>query len=173
MPLPGATRNPITDEAQVLDSEPGGFLFAAWRNFNIFVWNRGTTMDAVTRINRTNPERTAAHPEKLSTVHIITASAGPPEPEARNALEAMHTEWGHTVGCAAVIIERGGLMGVAVRSVIAGMTIVAPKHYRVKVFDSIDASAPWLAEHHGRSTGVQCDEADVLAVMQAARKAAV
>jgi hypothetical protein len=156
----------------VLDSEPGLFVFAGWRNFNIFVWTQGANMDAVRRIERTNPERTAAHPEKISTVHIVTAKSGPPEPDARQAFDAMHQQWGHTVGCAAVVIERGGLMGVAVRSVIAGMTIVAPKHYRVKVFDALETSAPWLAEHHGRSTGVQCDESDVLAVLRAARKRA-
>lgn len=155
-----------------MDSEPGAFWFGAWRNINLLVWLHGATLDAVSRLDRTNPARTQAHPEKLTTVHIVTESAGPPDPDARDAINAMHLHWGHTVGCGAVVIERSGFVGVAVRSVIAGMILLAPKHYRVKVFDSIEPAAPWLVEQHARTTSVQTTAAELLSVLRAARTAA-
>jgi hypothetical protein len=154
-----------------MDMEPGGWWFGAYRNLNLLVWHRGPDLAAVERLERTNPERVKAHPERISTVHIITeGSSGTPTPEARDALNAMHARYGHTVGCGAVVIERAGLMGVAVRSVVTGMMMLAPKHYRVKVFDRVDDAAPWLAENHARSTGVEVTLTDLLAVLHAARE---
>jgi len=161
----------IVREIVVLDQEPGLFWFGAFRNVNILVWAKGATLDCAKRVDRTNVARTEAHPEKLTTVHIVLPSSGPPEPDAREAFNAMHAQWGHTVGCGALVIERSGFLGVAVRSAIAGMVMVAPKHYRIKVFDAIEAAAPWISENHERSTGVQWSEADVLAVLRAARAA--
>jgi hypothetical protein len=154
-----------------MDMEPGYFWFGAYRNFNLLVWRRGVELDAVERLERTNPERVKAHPERISTVHIVAeGSGGGPTPEARDALNTMHARYGHTVGCAAVVIERGGLMGLAVRSAVTGMLMLAPKHYRVKVFDHVDEAAPWLTEHHARSTGVEVALPDLLSVLHVARE---
>lgn len=155
----------------VMDEQPGAFWFGAWGNINVLVWFCDPTLDAVKRLDRTNPERVRAHPEKLSTVHIITREAGPPPPDARAAFESMHNRYGDSVGCAAIVIERDGLYGAAVRGAITGMMLVAPKHYRVKVFDAVESAVPWLTTHHARSTGVQLPEAAVLSVLQRARRA--
>jgi hypothetical protein len=171
MTAAAARESAVENEIVVLDAEPNLFWFGAFRNLNLLVWSRGATMDAYERIERTNPKRTQAHPEKLSTVHIVLPTAGPPEPDAREAFNVMHKQWGHTVGCGALVIERGGFLGVAVRSTIAGMVLVAPKHYRIKVFDNVDHAAPWLSDNHGRSTGAEWSEKDWLAVLKAARTA--
>lgn len=171
MTAAAVTESSVVHEIEVLDAEPGLFWFGAFRNVNILVWAQGATLDCVKRVDRTNVPRTQAHPEKITTVHIVLPSAGPPEADARDAFNAMHAQWGHTVGCGALVIERSGFLGVAVRSAIAGMVMVAPKHYRIKVFDAIEAAAPWVSENHERSTGVRWSEADVLAVLRAARSA--
>ena len=164
-----AGRIAVTPPITVMDNEPGAFWFGAWGNINVLAWFTTPSLDGVKRLDRTNPERVRAHPEKLSTVHIVAASAGPPDSAARNTLNEMHKRYGDTVGCAAVVIEHAGLLGTAVRSAVTGMMMVAPKHYRVKVFDSVDPVAPWLAEHHARSTGVELAASDVLAVLKHAR----
>jgi hypothetical protein len=164
-----AARLEVTPPVTVMDSQPGEFWFGAWCNINVLVWFSSPNIEGVKRLEATNPERVRAHPEKLSTVHIAAATSGPPESEARAALNEMHKHYGDTVGCAAVVIEHGGLLGAAVRSAVTGMMMVAPKHYRVKVFDTIDPVAPWLAENHARSTGVSLAVNDVLAVLRFAR----
>jgi hypothetical protein len=164
-----AARLEVKPPLTVMDSEPGAFWFGAWGNINVRVWFTTPKLVGVKRLDATNPERVRAHPEKLSTVHIAAATAGPPEPEARSALNEMHKRYGDTVGCAAVVIEHGGLLGAAVRSAVTGMMMVAPKHYRVKVFDTIEPVAPWLAENNARSTGVSLAAEDVLSVLRFAR----
>lgn len=161
--------HPILTELKTLDVEPGAFWFGAFRNFNLLVWHRAPDMRAVARIDATNPSRTAAHPEKISTVHIIRDTAAQPDAETRDAMNKMHAQWGHTVGCAAIVIEQQGFKAATLRTLIAGMSMLAPKHYRIRVADSVASAAPWLADHHARSTGVVLTADEVLAVLSHAR----
>jgi len=159
----------VARDIVTMDVEPGAWWFGAYHNFNLLVWRRGADMDAVERLERTNPERVKAHPERISTVHIVTPEARPPAPETRDALNAMHARYAHTVGCAAVVLELGGFMGLAVRSAVTGMIMLAPKHYRIKVFNQVDEAAPWLVDNHARSTGVEVALPDLLEVLHVAR----
>ena len=160
---------PRLAELVTLDVEPGAFWFGAWRNLNLLVWHRGPDKAAVARLDATNPARTKAHPEGISTVHIIRETAKQPDAETRDAFNAMHAQWGHTVGCAVIVIEQRGFLGVAVRSAVAGMSMVAPKFYRIRVVDSVEVAAPWLAENHTRSTDVQISPAEALTILSQAR----
>ena len=161
--------NPILAEFVTLYVDPGRLWFGAFRNFNILVWHTYAKKEDVVRIDATNPARTAAHPEKISTVHINHDTVVTPDPEVRDAFNAMHARWGHTVGCGAIIIEQQGLKGVALRSMIAGMSMIAPKHYRIRAFDAVTSAVPWIVEHHARSTGVTIDADDMCDVLLHAR----
>ena len=163
--------NASVHELVALDFTPGVFWFGAWRNLTIGVWSGDASVDVIRRIDATNPERTQAHPEGISTVHIVTPTANPPDAATRAALNDMHARWGHTVGCAVVVIEHGGLAGAAVRGAVTGMAMLAPKRYRLKVFDTIAPVTSWLVEQHARSTGVQLNPQDVIAVLRRARAA--
>ena len=157
-------------ELKQLDVEPGMWWFGAFRNLNILVWHRAGDTRAVQRIDATNVPRTTAHPEGISTIHIIREDAKPPSADTRDAFNAMHAEWGHTVGCGVIVIEQRGFLGVAIRAAVTGMTMVAPKFYRIRVVDSVEAAAPWLSENHARSTDVVISPEDTLAILNEARR---
>jgi hypothetical protein len=90
MPGTNPGRLEVTPPLIVMDTQPGAFWFGAWGNINVLVWFKAPDLDGVKRLDATNPERVRAHPEKLSTVYIATATAGPPESDARTALIDMH-----------------------------------------------------------------------------------
>ena len=163
---------PSSEELAEVDSKPGAFWMGWWRNVQIIVWVKGATLDAVERMDKVATAR-SADASKSSVVHMITADAGPPESDAREAFIEVTRRHGASVACAAVIIERSGLMGMAVRSAVTGMIILAPKHYRVKVFDAIDQCAPWLCEQHERVTGTQLIAAELAATLKKARAIAL
>jgi hypothetical protein len=163
----------IPPPVELLDAEPGAFWFGTFHNLNILVWLRAATKEAIERLDRTNPARTRAHPERISTIHIITERASPAGGEARAALEKMNARWGHTVGCAAVVIELSGFAGVMMRTAVTGVTMIAPKNYRIRVFDGIDSAAPWLSKEHARSTQVAFAAPAVLSALRAARNSAL
>jgi hypothetical protein len=163
---------PTSDDLTEIDSKPGAFWMGWWRNVQIVVWVQGATLDVVERMDRAAVAR-GADASKASVVHLITPDAGPPQSDAREALVEVTRRHGSSVACAGVVIERSGLMGMAVRSAVTGLIIVAPKHYRVKVFDSIEQCAPWICEQHERVTGAPLLAAELVAELHKAHKIAV
>lgn len=163
---------PSSEELVEIDSKPGAFWMGWWRNVQVIIWVKSATVDAVERMDKAAVAR-AADASKSSIVHMITADAGPPTADAREALADVTRRHGASVACAGVIIERSGLMGMAVRSAVTGLIILAPKHYRVKVFDAIDQCAPWVCEQHERVTGAQLVAAELADTLQKARGIAV
>jgi hypothetical protein len=159
------------NELVTLASDPGHFWFGGWRYVNIVVWGPACSVKHVALIERTNVARTGAHPKGLSTVHVITPAANTPDAKMRDDLNEMHERWGHTVACGAIVIERGGLAGLAMRSAITTMTMLAPKNYRVKVFETVDEAAPWVSEQHTRVTSVPLTAAELQEVLRKARGA--
>jgi len=162
----------VSAELTVLESVPGALWYSAWRNFNMIVWLRPSTAEIVAKLDHALATRHDKLQERMSSVHIIVPDVGPPESEARAALVAMNDRWGHATACGAVVIEQGGLMGVALRSAITGIIILAPKHYRVKVFDGFEQCAPWMAEQNNRVATTQLQAAELLELMHHARKTA-
>jgi hypothetical protein len=160
-------------EPIILDAAPGELWFGAWGPINAVIWARHATLDMVKRINRGLAVRYDALDHKLmSTVHVVLPGVGPPDPDARAALVDMNERWRNAVACGAVVIESVGLVGVALRSAITGIIILAPKHYRVKVFDALEPCAPWVAEQHSRVTSVTVEAAQLLQCLYHAHRAA-
>jgi hypothetical protein len=160
-------------EPIILDATPGELWFGSWGAINAVVWARPATVDMVARIDRGLVARyDVLEDKRMSTVHVVLAGVGPPESAARAALVEMNERWGHAVACGAVVIERSGLAGVAVRSAITGIIILAPKHYRVKVFDALEPCASWVAEQHTRVTLAPVEAATVLQWLHHAHRAA-
>jgi hypothetical protein len=164
---------PAPADVTVLDAKPGSFWIGAWGKVNVIVWLEPAKIDAVTRIDRALGKRWETANERMSAIHVIAPSGGPPEPDARTAVIEMNARYEYAVACGAVVIERGGLMGIAVRSAVTGIIILAPKHYRIKVFDALEPCAPWVAEQHERATSTPMNADDLLAMLRHVRKIAV
>jgi len=156
----------------VIDEEPGTFWFGAYHNLLVLVWLRRATAESVERFARVALPRMRASAEGASLVHIITEGAELPDASARAALCELHARGDRRPGCAAVVIAQQGLEGAAMRGAIASVSLVAPKHYRIRVFDSVESAAPWLATQHERSTGARFTTDEVLTVLRSARAAA-
>jgi hypothetical protein len=157
----------------VLETVAGHVWLAARHSINVAVWLQTATADVVARIDRAFEARFNAIQQRMSTTHVIAQGVGPPDPDGRAALIKMNDRLAHTVGCGAIIIERGGLSGIAVRSAITGMMIVAPKQYRVEVFDGLEACAPWVAEQHARATSEVVPEDEILEFLRYSRRTAI
>ena len=158
-------------DLKVLDAEPGAFWMGGWNSVNVVVWLRSADLNTVQRIERALVERIKLFP-KMSSVHIVAGGAGPPQPDAKDALVEMNERLADSVACGAVVMERGGIVGVALRSAVTGIIIMAPKHYRIKVFDALEPCAPWVVEHHGKSAGIQLEPDELLQVLSKSRELA-
>lgn len=165
--------DPSPAEPIILEATPGELWFGAWGPINAVIWARLATVDMVTRINRGLAARyDALDHTRMSTIHVVLPDVGPPDTDVRAALVDMNERWEHAVACGAVVIERAGWAGVALRSAITGIIMLAPKHYRVKVFDELESCAPWVAEQHSRVTSVPVEAAQLLQCLHHAHRAA-
>jgi len=159
-------------EPIVLEATPGELWLGAWGPINAVIWARTATVDMVTRIDRRLTLRyDALDRQRMSTVHVVLQDVGPPDPDVRAALVDMNERWKDAVACGAVVIERVGLAGAALRSAITGIIILAPKHYRVKVFDALEPCGTWVAEQHSRVTSIPVEAAQLIQWLQHARGA--
>lgn len=156
-----------------VDALPGTVWFGAWRNVNVVVWLGTASVEAVNLIERANDKRFRVLARQMSTVHVVTPNAGPPEGEARQAFVASNERIGATVLCGGVVIERTGLLGVAMRSAITGIVILAPKQIRIKVFDSIEPCSIWVADQNNRTDAVPVEAARLLEVLRQAKQEAL
>ena len=161
----------LLTDVQLVDMQPGAYVFGAWHSVNVVVWMRSATIEIIQRFEQGVLDRARQHP-MLSSIHIITVEAGPPEPQAREALIAVNERLAHTVACGAVVIERGGVTGIALRSAITGMIILAPRQYRIKVFDTLEPCAPWVVAQHSKRAGIEVDPGMLLQVLRNVRAAA-
>jgi hypothetical protein len=163
----------IPAEPIILEETPGELWFGAWGPVNAVIWAGLATVDKVTRINRALAVRyDALDRKRMSTIHVVLSDVGPPGLDVRAAIVDMNERWKDAVACGAVVIERVGLAGVALRSAITGIIMIAPKHYRVKVFDALEPCAPWVAEQHSRVTSVSVEAAELLQCLRHAHHAA-
>lgn len=159
-------------EVAVLDVVPGTLWLGAWHSVNVVVWLQTATAEVVARLDRAFVARFESIEERMSTIHVVVPEVGPPGPDARKALVEMNDRLAYTVACGAIVIERGGLSGLAVRSAVTGMMIVAPKQYRVKVFDALEACATWVSEQHERTTSLSMPADEISRFLRYARKTA-
>jgi hypothetical protein len=152
-----------------LDSEPNAFWYGAWKNVNIVVWAQAATREAVERLDRFIPERAEAHPERLSTVHIATPTAGVPNADARAAFADTAKRWPHNTGCVAVVLEHKGFAASAMRSAVTGIQLLASIGFPLRSHRSLEEAVPWLVEMHTKTTRVELDPGELRLVLQSAR----
>ena len=157
----------------ILEAEPGHFQLSAYRYLHIFAWLQTPTPSAVMRVDRVLAARSKTLTHFVSAIHIVAPEAGAPDGEARTALIEMVQRRGERTACGAVVVERGGLLGLAVRSAVTGIIILAPKHYRVKVFETVETCAPWVSEQHEKVTSEPFDASEILDALRRARESAL
>ena len=160
----------VLTEWKQLDAEPGAFSMSAWRGVNIYIWYE-PSLEIVARIDRATEARRKEWTGVISGVHIVAPNVAPPDTELRAALVDMANRWGDNTACIAAVLESSGLVGLALRSVVTGITMVMPKHYRVKVFDTLEPCADWVAEQSSKHNQ-SYDPAELLVVLKHARRAA-
>jgi hypothetical protein len=158
----------------VVDEEPGVYVFATHANVNILAWAGGATGAITARYADIVARQVPASPRGLSTVHVMTPLSVPPTPEARRTFADVAKRWESSIMCASLVIEREGFWGSAMRSAITGIQLLlAPGDYPIKVHANVAECAAWLPRNHFARCGVRIDPAAFLEAMEAARRLAM
>lgn len=130
--------------AEIKYSDPDMSL-ATWEDTFILIWHRNTTVSGVTTLERSLNEFAPTRPKGIGLVTVVEESAPMPPSDARDALAQFLERASSHIKVSAVAFEGSGFRAAAVRSVVAGLTMVARQSYPHKVFASVEEGAAWMS----------------------------
>jgi hypothetical protein len=145
-------------------TERSPFTFVTWENVFVAVWRRAATEESV----RLLAERGQGLPGKRCAVHIIESGAGLPTAGTRAALGRLMQDRESRLACLAIVLCGEGFWASAVRGVLTGVQLLAPK-LPMRFFSDPEAVAQWLPERNRELTGIILDPHALLAVLTKAR----
>jgi hypothetical protein len=158
----------------LVDEEPGVYAFGVHANVNIMAWVGAATGEITDRYQHIVARQVPASPRGLSTVHIMTPLSAPPTSEARRGFAETARRYESSIVCAALVIEREGFWGSAMRSAITGIQLLlAPGDYPIKVHASVEDAATWLPRNHSARSGVRLDPGMLLMALHGVRSHAI
>lgn len=140
--------------AEIKVSSPDQSL-ATWQDAFILIWHHNTTVAGVMALERAVEEFAETRPNGIGLVTIVEESAPMPPGDAREALAKFLERASHCIKVSAVAFEGTGFRAAAVRSVVAGLTMVARQSYPHKVFATVEEGMAWMAPQMPSPTSAQ------------------
>lgn len=134
-----------------------------WRNVTIVAW-LGKPTGAATRELGTITKRALNElgtGTKVSNVHLIPISLRLPDAEARAGLHEVTQHYGQYTACVGVIVSGSGFWASAVRGVVTGVQVIAPRSFEMRIHTNSTELLDWLPREHERRTGVAIEGAEL------------
>jgi hypothetical protein len=149
----------------VLDSEPGAFVFGAWKNVLVIVWKSQATASSVARFSKAIDVMAASLPGCRSNIHLIQEGAALPTPGARAGFVSLMRRNKDSLACVAIVIAGTGFWSGALRGAMTGLRLVSPRSFDFRVAGSSEDVARWLPAAHEKKTGISLDPQRLVAVL--------
>lgn len=159
--LPGSA-----DLRLILD-EPGEVVGYAWQNVVVFVWRGDATAGLMRKLGPLL-ESLTGEVGRLSIVSIVPAVAQLPDEGKRQAYKEFIDDYGSLLANVALVIERKGFLGSAVRGLLTGLLLMTRHEYTTHVMSTIAEVAAWLPSKHAATTGVRVDPVELTRVLERA-----
>jgi len=134
----------MMNKPTILHSDPD-LSVATLEHSLVCVWHGDTTTSGVSRITRELNMFSASHPRGFGLITLVEAKASMPETAERNAIAELLRSFGEKIAASALIFEGEGFRAAAVRSVVAGLNLLARQPYPHKVFGTSEEASNWLA----------------------------
>jgi hypothetical protein len=157
------------EDFTVFDSEPGAFVFGAWKNVLIAVWANQLNGHSVERFTKAVDTMAARRPGLRSNVHVVTERTALPTPEARAALVASMTRHSESLACVCVVFCGSGFWASALRAAVTGMRFLAPRSFDFQLFGAVEEVVRWLPAEHQKITNVHLDAEELRSALKAAQ----
>ena len=103
-----------------------GYLFVGHRNVLIASWTAQGTGPLIAALAQVIETFVAAHPEGISSVHLIAAGLPLADAEAREALREIMKQHAGALACAGTVLDGTGFWASATRGMLVGLQVLAP-----------------------------------------------
>jgi hypothetical protein len=156
------------DGVRTLVDEPGQLFLFAWKNILIFVWHGDAPVELMRKLGPVFEAQARDH-GRLSVVSIVGNVGQLPDESRRQAYREFLVAHGAKFAHLALVLEREGFIGSAIRGLVTGLLVVTRQQHTVHVASTVQEVANWLPAKHAASTGVELDPAQLVRVLTRAR----
>jgi serine/threonine protein kinase len=159
-PPPWAQRSGTT-ELRILHREHG-LVAAHFGAVCVAVWRENSTLARIERQRDALAHVVAGYPGEASFLCVVESTSAPPDEAGRRASSRMIEDLGANLRAVAIVIEGSGFRASIVRSVAAGIVLLARSKTKTPVayFAGLEGGVSWL----GRSANLGSERAIVRSV---------
>ena len=138
-----------------------------YRNVLILGWYGKANVEAAREFG-TLAESALAQSQQamISTVHWIDRAVGIPDSQTRDALLKVGDDFRERTACVAAIIVGDGFWASAMRGVVTGLVVLAPRTFAMRTFASTQEVLGWLPTEHAARSGIDLDHDTLRAAIE-------
>ncbi|HKU39347.1 MAG TPA: hypothetical protein VJR89_14395 [Polyangiales bacterium] len=103
---------------------------------------------------------------KVSYIHLIPFSLRLPDSEARAALQEITRDYGQHTACVGVVVSGSGFWASAVRGIVTGVQVIAPKSIDLRIHAQSSELLGWFPREHQLQTGVAIQGTELLRMIE-------
>lgn len=134
----------------------------------VIIWRVRTLVSAVDAISRAYDALIVDCPEGIGLLNIVEQTAPMPTSDARERIAAFLRE-STGIKASAVAFEGTGFRAAAVRSVVAGLSLLARQPFPHKIFPTLETASDWLVPELKQHVQVDYDAASFIREVQRLR----
>lgn len=153
-----------TNDAVILDEEPGWFLIGSYLNTSVVIWRRQANEEALRRFGLAVGGLRAKYPQGRSSIQVVVEGTPPATAEAQRAFVGLMDQ--AQLACAAAVYMGSGFWASTLLSHITTMAMRAQRQFEFRQHRTIE-ELDWLAEKHSEFTGVRVRPERLIAVVHA------
>ena len=129
--------------ADLLETEEG-FSLGSWKNVVIARWSRAVELYEIDQLEKLI-RGTAEGASRAHIAIVVSETTTVPSNAGRNRISELMKAVDSMVASWLLVVEGGGFAGAAKRSVATTMKLLSGSRTSMKVFDSTNSLAAWLA----------------------------
>jgi hypothetical protein len=146
---------------------PDVYTAYSWKNVVFLLWFGPITVESLKSFEKACKANRAARPEGSSTVNLmIPGGSSFPSADARTGMLRILREHGPQLAASAVVLCGTGFWASALGSVITAISMLAPRDFKLRMFNTLGAVAEWLPALHEARTQVKLDPSELLLALQ-------
>ncbi len=158
----------IKDPPAVLH-EAKGFILASWKNITVCIWMTQATVPLCDKLDELSAPFVKAHPEGISSIHVIGNGAPLPGAAARHRLEEITARYAPHLACVGTVLEGAGFWTSAFLSFLTSVHRLSAHPFKSYTSTSIRAIATRVPSYHAKRTRTNIAEKDLEQVLRLLR----
>lgn len=144
MPNPAIQIRPDAGTTTVLHHVDHDLAVGEAANLLLIVWRDRTTSTGVDECFGFFRQAFSNRGREFALVTIIEPSAKLPESRERKRIAELLTEASDRIQVSALVFEGSGFLAAAIRSVVAGITLMAHQSFPHRIFESVHDAAHFI-----------------------------